>query len=118
MINLWRIEDESDELEFEVDGDYIVATVDDLTTVFLTRTQAKSLSDWLFQASGINFGQKVKQLRKERGMTQKELALTVGSSVSSVSNWENGRNGASPAQLKRIADFLGITVDQLLNEEE
>ena len=114
----WKIEDDGDLLEFEVDGEYIVATTCDYTLIYLTREQAKSLSDWLTQASGANFSKKIKRLRKERGMTQGELALTVGCSVSTVNNWEGGRNGASPAQLKRIADFFGVAVNELLNEKE
>lgn len=112
MAKTWRIEDDEDLLEFEVDGEYIVATTDDHTMVYFTREQARDLSDWLIQASGASLSKKIKQLRKERGMTQCELARTLGCDASAVGHWEKGRYRVSPAHLKRIADFAGVTVDE------
>ena len=46
-------------------------------------------------------------------MSQQELADMVGASVASVSNWENGDYMPSLRTTVRIADVLGVTLDQL-----
>lgn len=62
----------------------------------------------------------IAKLRKQRGMTQVELAKAVGFSVQTVSAAENGKTGLSPAKLKRYADVLGKKPDEVIapaNEE-
>lgn len=61
-------------------------------------------------------GDKIKKLRKEMKITQKELGEKVGLSTSSIGMIESNRQGASPDKLKLIADFFGVTVDYLLSE--
>lgn len=64
-------------------------------------------------------GKLMKERREELGMTQMQLAVAVGaSSVTQVSNWERGRVVASVAKLKKLAEVLGVTMEQLLEEEE
>lgn len=64
-------------------------------------------------------GKLMKERREELGITQMQLAVAVGaSSVTQVSNWERGRVVASVAKLRKLAEVLGVTMEQLLEEEE
>lgn len=61
----------------------------------------------------------MKERRRALGMTQMQLAVAVGaSSVAVVSSWENGRAVASVPKLKKLAEVLGVTMEQLLEDEE
>ncbi len=63
----------------------------------------------------LSIGQTIAQLRKQAGMTQKELGTAVGVSVQAVSRWEHG--GTPDIELlPRIAAVLGISTSTLLNE--
>ncbi len=62
----------------------------------------------------INFSQTVRALRKERGITQEELANHLGISVQSVSKWERGDGMPDISLLPQIAAFYNTTVDYLL----
>lgn len=63
-------------------------------------------------------GDKIKKLRKEMKLTQKQLGKAVGLSTSSIGMLESNQNGASSDKLREIADFFGVTVDYLLSDNE
>ena len=50
----------------------------------------------------------VKELRKSRGIQQKELALSIGVAQPTVSEWESGKKDPSGDRLKRLANFFGV----------
>ncbi|MCI1965660.1 MAG: helix-turn-helix transcriptional regulator [Oscillospiraceae bacterium] len=58
--------------------------------------------------------QKIRQLRRERGMTQKELARRIGVSTSAVGMYEQGRREPDTALLARLAAVLDCSTDELL----
>ena len=62
----------------------------------------------------LNFSQTIKALRKERGITQEELANHLGISIQSVSKWERGDGMPDISLLPHIAAFYDTTVDYLL----
>ena len=62
----------------------------------------------------MNFSQTIKSLRKERDITQEELANHLGISVQSVSKWERGDGMPDISLLPHIAAFYDTTVDYLL----
>lgn len=62
----------------------------------------------------IQLGARIKAYRIEKGLTQNEFADAVGATSSAVRNWEKGRNKPNKERLRNIADFLGITVNELL----
>lgn len=66
----------------------------------------------------MDFCVKLQQLRKEKGMTQEQLAKELFVSRTAISKWESGRGYPSIDSLKLIADFFGITVDELLTGGE
>ena len=56
---------------------------------------------------------RIKGLRQAVGMSQKELAERVHVSTPFLCDLENNRRGAKPETLGRIADALGVSVDEL-----
>ena len=61
---------------------------------------------------------KLKHLRESRSVTQAELAEAVGVSPTAISYFENGLKDPKLVVAKRIAKFFGVTVDELLTENE
>ena len=62
-------------------------------------------------------GKFIAQCRKEKKMTQSELAEKLNVTDRSVSNWENGRNMPDLSLFKPICDELGVTINELLSGE-
>ncbi|MBR4832430.1 MAG: helix-turn-helix domain-containing protein [Butyrivibrio sp.] len=60
----------------------------------------------------------LKELRKEKGITQKQLAAKLGVSGRTVSRWETGSNMPDISLLVEIADFYGIDVRELIEGEK
>lgn len=52
-------------------------------------------------------------MRELAGLQQKELALMVGISAPYLHDLENNRRGAKPETIQRIADALGVKVEDL-----
>ena len=68
-----------------------------------------------FELDKEKFGEFVSKLRKERGMTQKELAEKLFVSDKAVSKWERGQSLPDITMLNPLADALGVTAADLLN---
>jgi transcriptional regulator with XRE-family HTH domain len=66
----------------------------------------------------MEFHEKLQELRKQKGMTQEELAEKLFVSRTAVSKWESGRGYPNIDSLKAIAKFFAVTVDQLISSEE
>lgn len=66
----------------------------------------------------LNIGNTIKYLRKEKNITQEELADILGISYQSISRWENGACYPDMELLPVISDFFGVTVDKLLGVDE
>lgn len=60
------------------------------------------------------FGEMLAELRKDRGMTQRELADVIHVSVSTISNYEQDIHFPDMEKLLDIADFFHVTTDYLL----
>ena len=58
------------------------------------------------------------QLRKERGMTQKQLARQLHVARSTIAAYENGRGQPSYSVLCELADFFGVSLDYLFGRNE
>ena len=62
-------------------------------------------------------GKFIAALRKEKGMTQEQLAENLGVSSKTISRWENGKNMPDYSILEDLTDELGITVNELIRGE-
>lgn len=63
------------------------------------------------------FAIRLKALRKEFGLTQEQLAESFGVTIQAVSKWETGSSYPDIELLPKIADFFGVTVDELLTAD-
>ena len=63
-------------------------------------------------------GKFIAKLRKERCLTQEELAEQLNVTNKSVSNWENGKNMPDVSLFKELCSILGISVNELINGEK
>jgi len=57
---------------------------------------------------------RLKELRKEKNISQKDLALKLKVAQNTVSNWENGVRDMDSSIVARLADFFQVTTDYLL----
>lgn len=66
----------------------------------------------------MELNEKLQELRKQKGLTQEELAAALYVSRTAISKWESGRGYPSIDSLKAIAAFFGVTIDMLLSGDE
>lgn len=66
----------------------------------------------------MEFNVKLQELRKQKGMTQEQLAEALFVSRTAVSKWESGRGYPSIDSLKAIAKLYSVSIDELLSGEE
>ena len=69
----------------------------------------------------MTLGEKIKEARKQCGLSQEQLAEKMSVSRSAIAKWENGLGLPNDESLKLLADYFGITIDELIpnksNEE-
>ena len=65
----------------------------------------------------MNFGKIICDLRKQKGITQDELAAQLGVTAAAVSKWEKGYSLPDIPMLCSLADFFNVTADHLLGRE-
>ena len=61
----------------------------------------------------MNFKERLRELRYEKGMTQAAIAKLLSVSKMAVSHWERGNSEPSIEQLKVLANFFDVSVDYL-----
>ena len=66
----------------------------------------------------MEFHEKLQELRKQKGLTQEELAASLYVSRTAISKWESGRGYPNIDSLKAISKFFSVTIDELLSGEE
>lgn len=62
----------------------------------------------------MNLGNKILKLRKQKNVTQEELAAELGVTAAAVSKWENNYTMPDVLMLCALADFFAVTTDELL----
>ena len=60
---------------------------------------------------------RLKQLRKEKGLTQQKLSEVIAVSYRTIQNWENGESQIKTNKASQLADYLGVSVGYLLGYE-
>lgn len=66
----------------------------------------------------MSFGEKLLQLRKEKGYSQETLAEKLSTTRQAVSKWENGQGYPETEKLLMIGNLFGVSIDYLLKQSE
>ena len=66
----------------------------------------------------MTIGKRIALLRKEKGLTQEDLANAMGVSPQAVSKWENDQTCPDISALPKLAQLLEVSVDELLSGKE
>ncbi|MDR0830540.1 MAG: helix-turn-helix transcriptional regulator [Prevotellaceae bacterium] len=64
------------------------------------------------------FGKKLAELRKQKGISQDDLATDLNVSQSSISNYEAGNTTPDTETLKKIADYFQVPVSYLFSDDK
>ena len=67
---------------------------------------------------GENFNDNLRAARERKGMTQKELAENIGVAKSTYSLYESGNREPNVQTIKKIADILNVSADELLGIDD
>lgn len=63
------------------------------------------------------FGEKLHQLRQQRGLTLQQVSEYLGVSTTHIWNLENGHKSPNVALVIKLSDLFGVTADQLIRDE-
>lgn len=66
----------------------------------------------------LKFKERLKELRKYKGLTQKQLSKEICVSEDSIYNWESGRSEPSLVDLINLSKVLNVTTDYLLGNSD
>ena len=66
----------------------------------------------------VSVGKRIAKLRKEKGLTQKQLADALGISNKTVSKWETGDGYPDITMIHKLAETFGVTTDYFFSQEE
>ena len=66
----------------------------------------------------MEFNEKLQELRKQKGLTQEQLAEYLYVSRTAISKWESGRGLPNIESLKAMSKFFSVSLDELLSGEE
>lgn len=61
---------------------------------------------------------KLRELRKEKGLSQLQLALALNTNQNTISRYETGEREPGIAELIKIADFFDVSVDYLIGRRD
>ena len=64
------------------------------------------------------FGERLRELRTEKGLSIQSLSKEVQIGVASICRWENGQADGKGAQLVVLAKYFGVSTDYLLGLED
>lgn len=66
----------------------------------------------------MTFGEKLKKLRKDNGMTQEQLAEKIFVTRTAISKWETDKGFPGIDSLKAVANLFGISIDDLISDAD
>ena len=64
------------------------------------------------------FGKRLRILRLERNLTQKQLANEIGNTQSAIVYWESNKQEPTISTLKKLCRFFNVSADYLIGLEE
>ena len=65
----------------------------------------------------MNFGEKIKQIRKENDWTLEEMAAKLGTTKQAISKYERNERTPKVTLAARFAQILGVSLEELIGEE-
>lgn len=65
-----------------------------------------------------NYGNSMKEIRKSNGLSLKDVEEKTGISNQNISRWEQNKVMPSIEHCEKLADFYGITIDELIGREK
>jgi transcriptional regulator with XRE-family HTH domain len=66
----------------------------------------------------VNIADKLKELLEEKSVTPYRVAKEIGVSQTTIKNWVTGYTAPKERHIKALADYFGITTDELLGKEK
>jgi len=69
------------------------------------------------EAVPMNLGEKIHNLRKQKGMSQEELASQITVSRQAISKWELGESVPDTENVLQLSKIFGVSTDYLLNDD-
>lgn len=63
-------------------------------------------------------GEKIKELRKEKNISQQQLGNQIGVSQKAIDYWERGVNEPKASYVVALCDFFDVSADYLLGRKE
>ena len=66
----------------------------------------------------MKLAERLKELRKEKGVRQEQVAVAVDISMSAYCNYEQGKREPTASVLCRMADYYDVSVDYLLGRSD
>ena len=90
--------------------DYTFLLYNGHSRVRLVVVEVKSMSD----KKEFKHNNRLKELRKDKGLSQQALAQQIGVHYRTLQNWENGKTHIKPEKAEQLADFFGVSVGYLL----
>ena len=65
----------------------------------------------------MNIGEQIKKLRKQKGLSQEQLAEQLIVSRAAVAKWESNNGVPDIENLKKLSEVFGVTIDELVKDE-
>lgn len=65
----------------------------------------------------IDIGSRIKEIREQKGITQKEVCEKAKCTIASLSRYESGKRNPTFESVERIANALGVSISDLCGEE-
>lgn len=66
----------------------------------------------------MEIGKTIRELRKDKGLTQSQLAKIISSTQDTISLWELGKSYPDIVNLIKLSKYFGVTTDYLLGLKE
>lgn len=66
----------------------------------------------------MDFGEKLKEIRRNEGMSQEQLAEKIGVSRQAITKWETGRGLPDVENMVILAEIFKMTLDELVSQEK
>jgi len=64
------------------------------------------------------FAERLKELKKENGLSNMKLGDAIGVSDTTICRWENGKADIKSKELVKVAQFFGVSTDYLVGLED